>query len=141
MRLLCFLFFLSGAAALIYEVVWFSLLRLVIGGSALSLGFLLAGYMGGLCIGSALYGRWKSGALAPIRRYAVLELGIGLFGMLIPLVMPWITQLYFASEGLLMLRATIGATNSINGGNPSCGGASPGKPDSQKRQDRFIVHI
>ena len=43
----------SGCAALIYEIVWFQLLQLVIGSSAISLGLLLAAYMGGLCLGSA----------------------------------------------------------------------------------------
>ncbi len=43
----------SGCAALIYEIVWFQLLQLVIGSSAVSLGLLLAAYMGGLCLGSA----------------------------------------------------------------------------------------
>jgi len=46
------LFTASGCAALIYEVVWFQLLQLVIGSSAISLGLLLAIYMGGLCLGS-----------------------------------------------------------------------------------------
>src|SRR5471030_1442949 len=42
----------SGCAALIYEIVWFQLLQFVIGSSAVSLGLLLAAYMGGLCLGS-----------------------------------------------------------------------------------------
>ena len=44
----------SGCAALIYEFVWFQLLQLVIGSSGVSLGLLLAAYMGGLCAGSIL---------------------------------------------------------------------------------------
>jgi spermidine synthase len=35
----------SGCAALIYEIIWFQLLQLVIGSSAISLGLLLAAYM------------------------------------------------------------------------------------------------
>lgn len=45
---LCVLFVASGAAALIYEVVWLHLLRLVIGASALSVGIVLASFMGGM---------------------------------------------------------------------------------------------
>src|SRR5205807_2693230 len=46
----CLLLFAgSGCAALIYEIVWFQLLELVIGSSGVSLGLLLAAYMGGLC--------------------------------------------------------------------------------------------
>src|ERR1700688_1626148 len=70
----------SGCAALIYEIVWFQLLQLVIGSSAVSLGLLLAAWMGGLCAGSAALPRLLSarrGAFwAPMRVYALLELGI-----------------------------------------------------------------
>ena len=44
---LLLLFVGSGCAALIYEVVWFQLLQLSIGSSAVSLGVLLGIYMGG----------------------------------------------------------------------------------------------
>ena len=46
------LFAASGCSALIYEVVWYQLLQLAIGSTAVSLGILLATFMGGLCIGS-----------------------------------------------------------------------------------------
>src|SRR5262249_54162 len=42
----------NSCAALMYEIVWLQLLQLVIGSSAVSLGLLLAAYMGGLCLGS-----------------------------------------------------------------------------------------
>ena len=42
----------SGAAALIYEIVWLQLLQLVVGSSTVSMGVLLATFMGGLCAGS-----------------------------------------------------------------------------------------
>ena len=45
------LFVGSGGAALIYEVVWFQLIQLVIGATAVSLGVLLATFMGGMCAG------------------------------------------------------------------------------------------
>ncbi len=49
---LLILFAGSGCSALIYEIVWFQLLQLAIGSTAVSMGFLLASFMGGLCIGS-----------------------------------------------------------------------------------------
>ena len=52
------LFVASGCAALIYEVVWFHLLRLVIGASALSVGIVLASFMGGMFLGSLLFTRY-----------------------------------------------------------------------------------
>ena len=45
---LLLLFIVSGCAALIYEVVWFQVLQLVIGSSAISLGVLLGTFMGGM---------------------------------------------------------------------------------------------
>ena len=46
------LFTASGCSALIYEIVWYQLLQLAIGSTAISLGILLATFMGGLCLGS-----------------------------------------------------------------------------------------
>src|SRR5712691_5282568 len=72
----------SGCAALIYEIVWLQLLQLVIGSSAVSLGLLLAVYMGGLSLGSATLPRLVSGRRHPLRVYALLELGIAGLGLL-----------------------------------------------------------
>ena len=71
------LFIGSGCAALIYEVVWFQLLQLSIGSSAVSLGVLLGIYMGGMCLGSLLLPRYVGARHHPLRVYAFLELGIG----------------------------------------------------------------
>ena len=71
------LFVGSGCAALIYEIVWFQLLELVIGSSAVSLGVLLGTFMGGMCLGSLVLPRVISARHHPLRVYAYLELGIG----------------------------------------------------------------
>jgi len=81
--LLPLLFVGSGCAALIYEIVWFQLVQLVIGSSAVSLGVLLGTFMGGMCLGSLLLPRFISVREHPLRIYALLELGIGLFGLLV----------------------------------------------------------
>src|SRR5450432_529482 len=72
----------SGCAALIYEIVWLQLLQLVIGASAVSLGLLLAAYMGGLCLGSAILPRIVPVKHHPLKVYALLEVGVALFGLL-----------------------------------------------------------
>src|SRR4051812_47559159 len=82
------LFVGSGCAALIYEVVWFQLLELVMGATALSLGVLLATFMGGLCAGSLLYARLVPATHHPLRVYAQLELGIAALGLLILFALP-----------------------------------------------------
>jgi len=64
---LLLLFAASGCSALIYEVLWFHMLELVVGSSALSLGILLATYMGGLGLGSLLFARYVPRARDPVR--------------------------------------------------------------------------
>ena len=69
---LLLLFVGSGCAALIYEIVWFQLLQLVIGSSAVSLGVLLGTFMGGMCLGSLLLAaRHLAARQHPLRVYAV----------------------------------------------------------------------
>jgi spermidine synthase len=92
---LLLLFVGSGCAALIYEIVWFQLLQLVIGSSAVSLGVLLGTFMGGMCLGSLFLPRIISPREHPLRVYAFLELGIGLFGLLLLFGMPLLGGLYF----------------------------------------------
>ena len=91
---LLLLFVGSGSAALIYEIVWFQLLQLVIGSSAVSLGVLLGTFMGGMCLGSWLLPRWIDARRHPLRVYAALELGIAGFGVLILLAVPLIGGAY-----------------------------------------------
>ena len=85
--LLLLLFVGSGCAALIYEIVWFQLLQLVIGSSAISLGVLLGTFMGGMCLGSLLLPRLVSAGGTRCASSA-LELGIGVIGVLVLLAMP-----------------------------------------------------
>ena len=103
----------SGCAALIYEIVWFQLLQLVIGASAVSLGLLLAAYMGGLCVGSAGLARFVPASLHPLRVYAYLELGIGALGIAALFGVPLVSRLYVAgaTAGLLglVLRGLVAA--------------------------------
>jgi spermidine synthase len=96
---LLLLFVGSGCAALIYEVVWFQLLELVIGSSAVSLGVLLGTFMGGMCLGSLLLPRVLSPRAHPLRVYAWLELGIGVIGLLVLFAMPLVGGLYTAWAG------------------------------------------
>src|SRR5687768_4444031 len=87
---LLLLFVGSGCAALIYEVVWFQLLQLSIGSSAVSLGVLLGIFMGGMCLGSLLLPKYIDPTRHPLRVYAMLEIGIGLFGLIVLFAVPMI---------------------------------------------------
>src|SRR5579863_810095 len=96
---LLLLFIGSGCAALIYEIVWFQMLQLVIGSSAISLGALLGTFMGGMCLGSISLSRWISARRHPLRVYALLEIGIGIIGIIVLFEMPAVGSLYSAYVG------------------------------------------
>ena len=97
--LLSVLFVGSGAAALIYEIVWFQLLQLVIGSSAVSLAVLLATFMGGMCVGSLLLTKVVSRMRHPLDVYARLEGLIGVCGAALIVLMPLVSRLYTAVDG------------------------------------------
>ncbi len=87
------LFFLSGAAGLVYEVTWARSLGLVFGASHLAVTTVLAVYMGGQALGSAIFGRMGDRSERPLRMYGWLELGIavsalGFVGLM--RVYPWL---------------------------------------------------
>ncbi|HET9371093.1 MAG TPA: hypothetical protein VFO19_12625, partial [Vicinamibacterales bacterium] len=107
---LLLLFVGSGCAALVYEVVWFQLLQLVIGSSAVSLGVLLGTFMGGMCLGSFLLPRYIDKRNHPMKVYAYLELGIGLMGLLLLFGMPLVNNIYTSvGGGHVAFRAIIAA--------------------------------
>lgn len=109
--LLLLLFFGSGCAALIYEIVWFQLLQLVIGSSAVSLAVLLGTFMGGMCVGSLLLSRFLGPDHHPLRVYVGLELGIAVSGVLVLVAVPALGQVYtsLVGRGLpgIALRAVV----------------------------------
>ena len=105
------LFIGSGCSALIYEIVWLQLLQLLIGSSAVSLSVLLGTFMGGMCLGSILLPRVISARRHPLRVYALVELGIGIFGIVVLFGMPYVSRLYTAGAGPglggLLLRGAV----------------------------------
>jgi len=110
---LLLLFVGSGCAALIYEVVWFQLLQLSIGSSAVSLGVLLGIYMGGMCLGSLLLPKYLNRRNHPLRVYAMLEIGIAVFGIIVLFAVPIVGRIYTSIAGTgqvsLVLRAIVAA--------------------------------
>ena len=75
------MFFLSGAAALIYQVVWVRSLTLIFGGSHLAVTAVLSIFMAGLAIGGYVIGKYVDTVKKPLRLYGMLELGIALFAV------------------------------------------------------------
>jgi spermidine synthase len=111
--ILLLLFAGSGCSALIYEVAWYQVLQLALGSTAVSLGILLATFMGGLCIGSIALPRLKLFDQNPLRVYADLEFGIAFFGVAVTLAMPLVTRVYIigAEHGMtgMLLRGAVAA--------------------------------
>ena len=94
---LLLLFAGSGASALVYEIVWYQMLMLTIGANAVSLGVLLATYMGGLSLGSwllpkVLAKRWPDAH--PLKVYAYIEIGVALFAVALLVLLPVIDKMY-----------------------------------------------
>jgi spermidine synthase len=81
-------FFLSGMAGLIYQVVWSRLLTLVIGVSIFAITTVICTFMVGLALGSYLLGRWGDRFRDPLLAYGVIEGVIGVYAALTP----WIFQ-------------------------------------------------
>ena len=81
--MLIILFVASGAAALIYEIVWFQMLQLITGSSAVSMAVLLGTFMGGMCLGSLALPRLIGPRRHPLYIYASLELGIAVYALLL----------------------------------------------------------
>ena len=88
------LFFLSGATGLVYEVVWHKMLVLVFGSTAFATATILASFMSGLALGSFCFGRLADRYREPLKVYAYLEAGIGVFAILFPVILSAVTSVY-----------------------------------------------
>jgi spermidine synthase len=90
------LFFFSGAAGLIYEVVWQRMLVLVFGNTTSATTTIIAAFMGGLALGSFCLGKLADKYSKPLRLFAYLEVGIGVFAVLFPFILSGISVIYIS---------------------------------------------
>lgn len=110
-------FVASGLAGLIYEVIYAKALAVTFGSTALASYTVLATYMGGMALGA-----WCGGIIAdksknPLKIYALLEAGIGIFAALTPQLFQLIQNIYVHlsldappdAGWLTLLRVTLGA--------------------------------
>jgi spermidine synthase len=77
--MILFLFFCSGATALIYEVLWSKYLSLMFGSTVQAQTVVLAVFMGGLALGNRLFGKRADALNRPLRVYGYIEIAIGLY--------------------------------------------------------------
>ena len=78
------LFFLSGFSALVYEITWSRKLSLIFGTDAYAVSTVISVFFSGLALGSWLISKKK--LQNPLKTYAALELGIGIFALFSPLI-------------------------------------------------------
>jgi spermidine synthase len=94
MILICF--FLSGMTALVYEIIWMRMITRVIGGAPFAVSTILVVFMGGMGLGSYLAGKKADQIPEPrlIRAYGLLELTIGLYALVVPVLLILLKALY-----------------------------------------------
>jgi len=106
-------FFLTGLTGLAYELVWIRLLILSFGSTQFAITTVLATFMAGLALGSIIFGRVVDRYPFPLRVYAIIEILLGIYCVLSPLVFYFVKSLYlFASPitGEATFRAGFEAT-------------------------------
>ena len=88
------LLLVSGAVALVYEIVWQRQFALLFGSAAPATAAVLAAYFAGLGAGSLVIGRWAKKWSRPLRAYALLELSVGLGALLVSPLLSWFELAY-----------------------------------------------
>ena len=91
------IFAVSGATALIYQVIWSRWLGLVFGNTTTSISIVLGSFMLGLALGSWAAGRLLHRINNPMRAYAYMELGVGIFALCFPLLSRTADMLFTAA--------------------------------------------
>lgn len=108
------LFFISGALALAYQVVWTRYLVLLLGASTPVVSIVIGVFMAGLALGARLIGALADRHPAPMKLYGLLEAGIGAYALALPAVIRGVTPTYvhlaqaLAEEPLLLALLRIG---------------------------------
>lgn len=87
-------FILSGATGLVYEILWARMLGLVFGATTFAISAVLAAFMGGLALGSALAGRFAERIKRPLLAYGLMEIGIALYALAVPFLFRLVDTVY-----------------------------------------------
>jgi len=95
MGIILLVFFLSGACALAYQVVWIRLFGLVFGGTVVSMSVVVAVFMGGLALGSHIIGNYGVRVRNRVRLYGILEITLGVVAAFIVYVIPALSKVLY----------------------------------------------
>ena len=88
------IFILSGAAGLIYEIVWSRQLVLVFGNTTQAVSAILTGFFGGMAIGATVGGRIADRVRSPLRLYGLLEIVLVVVVLVTPVTFTLINDAY-----------------------------------------------
>jgi spermidine synthase len=89
-----FIFFLSGLSALVYQLLWMRHLGFIFGNTVYASATVLTAFMGGLAIGSHLFGKWADRLKNPVRWFAYLEWITAGSALAMPVLFTGIRHLY-----------------------------------------------
>jgi spermidine synthase len=92
--ILILFFFFSGVSALIYQIVWMRMLTLVFGVTSFAVATVLSAFMAGLALGSYYGGRYVDKWKRPLLVFSGLQLGIGAFALVFPILLGLLTTIY-----------------------------------------------
>lgn len=88
------LFFFSGIAGLIYQVLWLRRLSVIFGVTVYAASTVLAAFMAGLAIGSLLAGYVLRRRVPPLRAFGIAEILVGVTGLASPLLLEAASSIY-----------------------------------------------
>ena len=94
LKIISLCFIVSGATGLIYEVLWARMLGWVFGATTLAVSTVLAAFMGGLALGSALAAKLAPRIRKPFSAYGWMEIGIAAYALLVPFLFRWVDHVY-----------------------------------------------
>lgn len=149
------LLFFSGLSALVYQTVWLREFRLIFGASTYATGAVLAIFMFGLGLGSALLGKRADAKEQPLQYYARLELYIAAAAAASPFLLAFAAKVYFASGGspslgiggatvlrLLLATLILGPATLLMGGTlPAAARAVQTNDDSGRRAVALLYGV
>lgn len=107
---------LSGAAALVYQILWIKQLTLIVGVDVYAVTTGVSAFFAGLALGGLLLGRWADRMKRPLRLYVWLEIGVAAVGVAMTLALSHTAPLFALLEqkntvlawGLVFLMVAIG---------------------------------
>ncbi len=82
-KIILIAFIFSGMAALVYEVVWVRPLEFIFGSTIYTVSIIFAVFMAGLALGSRIISKYVDKIQNLPKVYALMEMGIGLYGVLL----------------------------------------------------------